>query len=85
MTKLTIYTTPSCPWCAKTKEFLKQKKIPYTEKNVVEDEQAREEMIHKSNQMGVPVLDIGGEIIIGFDPEAILTAVAKSENNKRAH
>ena len=85
MTKLTIYTTPPCPWCAKTKEFLKQKKISYTERNVVEDEQAREEMIKKSNQMGVPVLDIGGEIIIGFDSEAILTAVAKSENNKRAH
>ncbi len=85
MTKLTIYTTPSCPWCARTKEFLKQKKIPYAERNVVEDEKARDEMIKKSGQMGVPVLDINGEIIVGFDPEAILAAVAKASSRPKSN
>ncbi|MBS3126615.1 glutathione S-transferase N-terminal domain-containing protein [Candidatus Woesearchaeota archaeon] len=74
-----IYTTPTCPWCMKTKEFLKSKKIPYTEHNVVEDETARTEMIEKSGQMGVPVLDINGKIIVGYDPEEILKALSKTQ------
>ena len=80
--KITVYTTPTCPWCAKTKEFLKQKKLSYTEKNVVEDEKARDEMIQKSHQMGVPVIDINDKIIVGFEPEEILAAVAKNSPKK---
>ncbi|MBI2668413.1 glutathione S-transferase N-terminal domain-containing protein [Candidatus Woesearchaeota archaeon] len=72
-----IYTTPTCPWCKKTKEFLKSKKIPYKELNVVDDEKARREMIKKSGQMGVPVLDIDGKIVVGFDTDEILRAVKK--------
>ena len=79
--KITVYTTPTCPWCAKTKEFLKQKKMSYTEKNVVEDEQARDEMIQKSHQMGVPVIDINDKIVVGFEPEEILAAVAKNHRH----
>ncbi len=74
MAKLTIYTLPTCIWCARTKAFLKQKKIPYTEKDVASDERARNDMLRKSRQSGVPVLDIGGKIIVGFDPEGILKA-----------
>ena len=70
-----IYTTPTCPWCAKTKEWLKQNKIKYTEKNVAEDDQARNEMIKKSSQMGVPVLDVNGTIIVGYDTKAIQKAL----------
>ncbi len=62
-----IYTTPTCIWCAKTKEFLRQCKISYQEINVAVDTKAAHEMIKKSGQMGVPVVDIGGNIIVGFD------------------
>ncbi|HIH12216.1 TPA: glutaredoxin family protein [Candidatus Woesearchaeota archaeon] len=70
-----IYTTPTCPWCVKTKEFLKGKKIKFSEYNVVDDAKARDEMLKKSGQMGVPVLDIDGKIIVGFDPAGIEKAL----------
>ena len=78
MTTVKIYTTPTCPWCVKTKEYMKKQKIKYTELNVVDDAKAREEMIKKSGQMGVPVLDINGKIIVGFDPSGIERAIAAS-------
>lgn len=74
---VTIYTTDSCPWCVKTKEYLKSKNITYQEFNVAEDMEARETMVSKSKQMGVPVLDINDTIIIGFDREAIDKALNK--------
>lgn len=76
---LTIYTTPTCPWCHKTKEFLKEKKISFQEKNVAFNIKAQQEMIKKSKQRGVPVLDINGKIIVGFDPERIVKAVKKGK------
>ena len=75
--KVKIYTTPTCPWCKKAKEFFKSKKVPYQEVNVYDDEKGRAEMIKKSGQMGVPVLDINGKIIVGFDPEGIENALKK--------
>ena len=71
MAKVTVYGTPTCPWCYKAKEFFKQNKIKFEDKNVDEDEEAKEEMIEKSGQMGVPVININGKIIVGFDLEAI--------------
>lgn len=70
-----IYTTKTCPWCKKTKGFLKQNKIKYTEIDVSANQKAAQEMMKKSGQMGVPVLDINGKIIVGFDPEGIKKAV----------
>lgn len=67
MTKVTIYTTPTCVYCKMTKEFFKNNNIVYEEKNVATDATARDEMIAKSGQMGVPVIAIDGEFIIGFD------------------
>ena len=72
-----VYTTDSCPWCDKAKNFLKSKNLEYTELNVQDDMEAREEMIKKSRQMGVPVLDINDQIIIGFDKNAIDKALQK--------
>lgn len=72
-----VYTTDSCPWCDKAKAFLKSQNLEYTELNVQDDMEAREEMIKKSRQMGVPVLDINGNIILGFDKPAILKALGK--------
>lgn len=77
MTNLKIYTTPTCPWCKKTKEFLKQNKIKYTEVDVSSNQKAAQEMVKKSGQSGVPVLDIGRKIIVGFDPDKIKKAVGK--------
>ena len=76
-TTVKIYTTPTCPWCHKTKEWMKEKKISFTEYNVVKDEKARKRMMEKSGQMGVPVLEIGDQIIVGFDPKAIEKALKK--------
>ena len=75
MAKVTVYSTPSCPWCVKAKEFLKQNKIKFEDKDVAEDDKARADMVRKSGQMGVPVIDINGEIIIGFDVERIKEAL----------
>jgi len=72
-----VYTTNTCPWCVKVKNYLKSENIDFEELNVQDDMVAREEMVKKSNQMGVPVLDINNNIIIGFDKPAILKALGK--------
>ncbi len=77
MAAVKIYTTPTCPWCKKAKEWMKRKKIKYTEYNVAKDEKARKRIIEKSGQMGVPVLEIGAEVIVGYDPKAIEKALKK--------
>ena len=66
-----VYSTNSCPWCVKAKNYLKSVNIEFEEFNVQEDMTAREEMVSKSKQMGVPVLDINGTIIVGFDKNSI--------------
>jgi len=71
MQKVIIYTTPSCPYCQMAKAFFKEHNISYEEKDVSTDEKAVAEMIHKSGQLGVPVIDIDGQIVIGFDKEAL--------------
>ncbi len=76
--KVKIYTTPTCPYCNMAKHYLKDNKIEYEEKNVAADRAAAEEMIHKSGQMGVPVIEIDGKIIVGFDKEAIDKALKLS-------
>lgn len=68
MTKpVTIYSTPSCGWCRIAKQFFQHYNVAYTEKDVAADVQARREMVEKSSQLGVPVIDVGGEIVIGFN------------------
>ncbi len=67
-----IFSTPSCPYCVTLKEFLKEHGFKFEDINVAVDEKAREEMITKSNQMGVPVIEINGEIIVGFDKKKIV-------------
>ncbi len=62
-----IYSTSTCPFCVMAKNYFKKNKIDFTDINVGEDEAAAKEMIEKSGQMGVPVLDIEGEIVIGFN------------------
>ncbi|NQV09335.1 glutaredoxin family protein [Candidatus Woesearchaeota archaeon] len=71
MSKVTVYSTTVCPWCHKAKDFLKEHNIKFEDKNVGEDAEARNEMLEKSGQMGVPVIDIDGEIIVGFNRDRI--------------
>ncbi len=72
-----VYSTNSCPWCVKAKNYLKSVGVSFEELNVQEDMVARDEMINKSKQMGVPVLDINGTVIVGFDKNAIDKALNK--------
>ncbi|GAB6168937.1 glutaredoxin domain-containing protein [Clostridium carnis] len=72
-----VYSTNSCPWCVKAKSYLKSQNIDFEDLNVQDDMNARQEMIDKSKQMGVPVLDVNGTIIIGFDKRAIDSALNK--------
>lgn len=62
-----IYSTKQCPWCIRAKSFFEKNKIKFTEKDVGEDSEAAKEMITKSGQRGVPVIEAKGKIIIGFD------------------
>jgi glutaredoxin 3 len=64
---VTVYSTTSCPFCVMLKDWLKEKKVDFKDYNVGTDQAKAQEMIDKSGQMGVPVSDIGGEIIVGFD------------------
>ncbi len=65
--KVTIYSTPTWPWCKKAKEYLSQKGISYREYNVAENKEAASEMINKSGQMSVPVISIDDEVVVGFN------------------
>jgi glutaredoxin 3 len=67
MNKVIIYSTPTCVYCKMAKEYFKSKGVEYTEHNVAEDDEAREDMVRKSGQMGVPVIDINGNIVVGFN------------------
>lgn len=72
---VTIYSTPTCHFCNMTKEYLKEHNVGYTEYDVAHDLQKRQEMIQKSGQMGVPVIYIGDNLIIGFDKERIASTL----------
>lgn len=73
--KVIVYSTKTCPWCKKTKEFLKANKIPFTSKDVGSSSKNAGEMFKKSGQQGVPVTDIGGKIIIGFNEGKLKSAL----------
>jgi len=65
--KVVIYSTPTCPYCKRAKDYLTQKGIAYTDYNVGEDREKAKEMIQKSKQMGVPVIVVDGEVLVGFN------------------
>ncbi len=70
-----VYSTPTCPWCIKVKEFLKSHNIEFEDFDVSKDEKLAEELVKKSGQRGVPVTDIDGKIIIGFNEEKLKEAL----------
>ena len=69
--KVIVYSTPTCGYCKMVKAWLKEHKISFKDINVAEDEDARNEMIEKSGEIGVPQIEIGNKIIVGFDKEAL--------------
>lgn len=66
-----VYSTPSCPWCTVAKDYLSSKNVSFEDVDVSRDRDAAMEMVHKSGQRGVPVIDINGNIIVGFDQATI--------------
>jgi len=73
--KVKVYSTSTCPYCVMEKEWLKQNNIEFEDINVGEDKEAAKEMVEKSGQMGVPVTEINGEWILGFDKEKLKKAL----------
>ena len=71
MAKVMVYSTQTCPWCTRVKDYLNSKNIAFEHIDVSSDREKAEEMVRKSGQQGVPVLDIDGEIIVGFDQAKI--------------
>lgn len=74
---VTVYSTSTCPWCIMAKNYLKSRNISFVDKNVSADRSAAEEMIRKSGQRGVPVIDINGKAIVGFNQAEIDRLIPK--------
>ncbi len=70
-----LYSTPTCAYCRKAKDYLRERKVNFTEYNVASDQSKADEMVKKSGQMGVPVLDVNGRIIVGFNQPEIERAL----------
>lgn len=68
---VTVYSTPTCPYCNMVKNFLKENGIVYENIDVSSDKEAAQKMIDKSGQMGVPVIDVDGEIVTGFNKKKL--------------
>lgn len=71
MKKVIIYSTPTCTYCKMAKEYFKENGVAYEEHDVAADQERRKEMVDKSGQLGVPVIDIEGQIIVGFDKDTV--------------
>ncbi len=75
--KISVYSTPTCPYCRQAKDYLKEQNIEFEDLNVASDLEARNDMVQKSGQMGVPVIDIDGEVIVGFNKPKLEELLAK--------
>jgi glutaredoxin 3 len=73
MPKVIIYSTQYCVYCKAAKEFFAEHGVEYEEKDVAKDEEARERMIQRSGQLGVPVIEVDDEVVIGFDKKKLST------------
>ena len=78
MAKVKIYSTPYCSYCRMAKSFFTEKKVLFDEVDVSVDQAAAEEMIKKTNQMGVPVIEIGEDTVVGFDRATLEKILAKN-------
>ena len=74
---VTVYSTPTCSYCSLAKDYLREKGISFTDYNVAQDLKRADEMVKKSGQMGVPVLDVNGRVIVGFNKAEIEKALQR--------
>lgn len=65
--RVILFTTPSCTYCRSAKQYLRQRGVPFKDVDVSRDSTAARDMVRRSGQQGVPVIDIGGKIVVGFD------------------
>ncbi len=84
MAEIIVYSTPTCPWCVRLKDYLNEKGIEFKDIDVSQDQESARRMIEKSGQMGVPQIDINGKVIVGFNQEAIDEELAKMKGEKPA-
>lgn len=77
MSKVKLYSTPTCVYCRMAKDFFHKNNVAYEEFNVAEDDRAREEMIKSSGQFGVPVITVDNQVIVGFNREALAKLLIK--------
>ena len=73
--EIQVYTTPTCPWCQKLKAWLKKKKLSFIEHDITESDKARDDALEKSSQLGVPVTDIDGKIVVEFNEKELENAL----------
>lgn len=78
MAEVKLYSTPSCPYCRMAKDFLEGEKVPFAVIDVSEDAKAAQEMMDKSGQMGVPVMEVENVVIVGFDRGAYHKALVEA-------
>ncbi len=77
--KIKIYSTPTCAYCAMAKQFLEENNIAFEDINVAVDKQALQEMVQKTGQMGVPVIDVDGKMMVGFNRKVLADLVGIKE------
>jgi glutaredoxin-like YruB-family protein len=76
---VSIYSTPTCTFCTKVKDYLRERQVKFTDYDVSRDARKAEEMLHKSRQTGVPVIDFHGKIVVGFDKNTLDRLIAQSK------
>ena len=79
MKNVTIYSTPTCGWCRIAKQFFQHYNVEFKEIDVAGDQAALKEMVQKSGQMGVPVIDVEGDIIVGFNQPKLMELLELSQ------
>lgn len=78
---ITVYSTPTCPYCKLVKEFLKEQSLSFEDVDVSADSEAAKHMVKLSGQMGVPVVDVGGQIIVGWNKNALEEVIRTQQAN----
>ena len=77
---VSVYSTPTCSYCTQVKNYFRERGVKFTDYNVARDERKSEEMVHKSRQTSVPVIDFNGAIIVGFDRNRLDGLIARSKS-----
>jgi len=82
---ITVYTTPTCGYCHQVKRYLSDRGFSYNERDVSIDREAAEEMVRTTGQMGVPVIAIGSDVVVGFDRNKLEQLLSRYQNQEKPH